>query len=80
MTIQMKASEQYFFWYLWTLSLMRKNLNLKVFRCRRLKGVHGVVLSTDDYFYRNQRCIYFVYIVLFALLLYFMCQIYMYNL
>ena len=46
--------------------LRTKNLNLKVFHCRRLKGVNGVVLSTDDYFYRNQRYIYFVYIVLYA--------------
>ena len=25
------------------------------FSCRKLKGRDGVVLSTDDYFYRNQR-------------------------
>ena len=48
-----------------------KNLNSKVLRCRRLKGLHGVVLSTDDYFYRNQRYIY----CFFKVYMYIMYQI-----
>ena len=57
MIIQLKTIEYYFF----DIDVCRsrsKNLNSNVLFYRRLKGIHGVVLSTDDYFYRNQRCIY----------------------